>query len=86
MTWYSKRLTLFWFVLVAVSVLSFESSLFGSRFAAAIVIVIGLVKATIVGREFMEIRAAPLVLRLLFLAWTVILGGVLLTILYGLRP
>ena len=85
MSWYSKRLTLFWFVLVAISVLSFESSLFGSRFAAAIVIVIGLVKATIVGREFMEIRAAPLVLRLLFLAWALILGTVLLTILYVLR-
>ncbi|MES2303637.1 MAG: cytochrome C oxidase subunit IV family protein [Pseudomonadota bacterium] len=86
MTWYSKRLTLFWLVLVAISVLSFESSLFGSRYAAGIVIVIGLVKASIVGREFMEIRAAPLVLRLLFLAWTLILGGALLGVIYGLRP
>lgn len=86
MTWYSRRLTLFWFLLVAISVLSFESSLFGSRYAGAIVIVIGLTKATIVGREFMEIRAAPLILRLMFLAWTMILGAVLLGVLYGLRP
>ncbi|CAH0498094.1 cytochrome C oxidase subunit IV family protein [Novosphingobium sp. CECT 9465] len=85
MTWYSKRLTLFWLLLVVVSILSFESSLFGSKFAAAIVVVIGLIKATIVGREFMEIREAPVALRLLFLAWVLILGGVLLTILYGLR-
>ncbi len=76
----SKRLTLFWVILMAVSVLSFESSLFGSRFAAAIVIVIGLVKALIVGREFMELREAPLVLRGLFHAWVVILGAVLLAV------
>lgn len=76
----SRRLTLFWVILMAVSVLSFESSLFGSRFAAAIVIVIGLVKALIVGREFMELREAPLVLRGLFHAWVVILGVVLLAV------
>lgn len=82
MTWISKRLTVFWLVLVAVSVLSFESSLFGSKAAGAIVIVIGLLKAWIVGSEFMEIRCAPLVLRALFGAWLVVLGTALLGVFY----
>ncbi|WP_068078379.1 hypothetical protein [Novosphingobium lentum] len=82
MTAVSKRLTLFWLVLVAVSVLSFESSLFGTRAAGAIVIVIGLTKAWIVGREFMEIRAAPLILRALFQAWVLVLGTALLAVTY----
>lgn len=85
MTWVSKRLTLCWLVLVAVSVLSFESSLFGTKAAGAIVIAICLLKAWIVGREFMEIRCAPVVLRMLFLAWLLILGGVLLSVVYLLR-
>ena len=82
MTWISKRLTVFWLVLVVVSVLSFESSLFGSKAAGAIVIVIGLLKAWIVGSEFMEIRNAPLVLRALFGAWLVVLGAALLGVFY----
>ena len=82
MTWVSKRLTLSWLVLVTVSVLSFESSLFGSKAAGAIVITIGLLKAWIVGREFMEIRRAPVIMRALFLSWLLILGGLLLAVVY----
>lgn len=82
MTWVSKRLTLSWLVLVVVSVLSFESSLFGSKAAGAIVIAIGLLKAWIVGSEFMEIRCAPVILRAIFLLWLLVLGGVLLSVVY----
>ncbi|MBA4355883.1 MAG: hypothetical protein C0409_14450 [Novosphingobium sp.] len=82
MTWVSKRLTLCWLVLVLVSVLSFESSLFGSKAAGAIVITIGLLKAWIVGREFMEIRCAPLIMRAIFAAWLLGLGAVLLSVFY----
>ncbi len=84
MSWISRRLTLAWVVLVAVSVLSFESSLFGSRAAGAIVIGIGLLKAAIVGSEFMEIRSAPVFLRAIFGAWLVVLGAVLLSVIYAL--
>lgn len=82
MTWVSKRLTLSWLILIAVSVLSFESSLFGSKAAGAIVIAIGLLKAWIVGSEFMEIRCAPIILRTIFLLWLFVLGGALLSVVY----
>lgn len=78
----SRRLTLAWIILVGVSVLSFESSLFGSSAAGAIVIGIGLVKAAIVGSEFMEIRSAPNILRTIFVTWLLGLGAVLLSVFY----
>lgn len=84
MTWVSKRVTISWLVLVTVSILSFESSLFGSKAAGAIVVAIGLIKAWIVGSEFMEIRNAPLFMRVIFLSWLLILGIVLLSVFYFL--
>ncbi len=82
MTWVSRRLTVSWLVLVTVSILSFESSLLESKAAGAIVIAIGLTKAWIVGSEFMEIRTAPLFMRIIFLSWLLILGMVLLSVDY----
>lgn len=82
MTWVSKRLTVSWLILVTVSILSFESSLFGSKAAGAIVITIGLLKAWIVGSEFMEIRCAPLIMRAIFLSWLLIVGVFLLSVIY----
>jgi hypothetical protein len=82
MTQASKRLSLFWLLLVLVSVMSFESSLFGTRTSEIIVILIALFKSWIVGREFMELRAAVWPLRAIFEAWHVLVGAALLSTLY----
>jgi hypothetical protein len=78
----TKRLSLFWLLLVLVTVMSFESSLFGTRGSQVIVIVIALFKSWIVGREFMELRGAVLPLRAIFATWHVLVGAALLSTLY----
>ncbi|HQS69757.1 MAG TPA: hypothetical protein PLM58_09010 [Novosphingobium sp.] len=82
MTWFSKRLSLFWLLLVGISVLSFESSLAGSNAAGAIVIGIGLLKGWVVGWEYMDIRRAAMSLKILFNIWVVAVGAALLFVLY----
>lgn len=82
MTLISSRLSLCWLLLVLASLLSFESAAQGSRLAGAIVIVVALVKAAVVGGEFMELRQAHAVLKTLFFAWVALLGATLLSIFY----
>ncbi len=82
-----RRLALIWLILVVAALCSWESARgWGDhRLAATAVLVIAFIKARIVGLEFMELRLAPLVLRLLFEAWTVI-ACTLLIALYWLTP
>jgi hypothetical protein len=72
----SKRLLLLWAVMAGITLLSFSSSLheayFGMRAQAAIVVVLAFIKARIVILDFMEVRGAPLPLRLVLEAWCVI--------------
>jgi hypothetical protein len=80
MTLLRSRFTIFWLLLVAATLLSFESSFQGAKIAGVAIIGIGLFKAWIVGREFMELRDAPLWLRSLFEAWVLVLGAVLICV------
>ncbi len=85
----SPRARLFtaWLVLVFAALCSWESARnWGDRrLAATLVLAIAFVKARIVGLEFMELRLAPLALRLIFEAWTVIACALLIG-LYWLIP
>ncbi|WP_062344009.1 cytochrome C oxidase subunit IV family protein [Novosphingobium sp. CCH12-A3] len=83
MTWFSKRISFVWLLLVGVTVLSFETSVFGSEVAGAIVVSIALLKAFIVGWEFMELGRAPLVMRSLFVAWVLIVSLAIIFLLFS---
>lgn len=72
-----RKLVLWWAVLVGLTVLSFEGSmqwLGTSHTGFAVVIVIALIKIRMVILHFMEVAAAPLVLRAPLEAWIVLLG------------
>ena len=75
------RITLVWLLLVAATLVSFESTIFGGEnIARALVIVIAFAKVLAVGREFMELRDAPLALLWLFQAWVAIVCAALLVL------
>ncbi len=72
------RLTLFWMLLIAATVVSVESvrgwlAASGETAAAMAVLIIAFVKVRIVGREFMELRRAPRAARLAFDAWVLVM-------------
>lgn len=82
------RLTLTWLLLVAVTLFSTEigggASWFGSpAVVTATVLAIAFVKVGFVMFAFMEVRGAPLALRLLATGWLAIVLGVLLAIYAG---
>jgi caa(3)-type oxidase subunit IV len=81
------RVAVVWLVLVAATLLSWESARSSGdyRLASSVVLLIAFLKARLIGLEFMELRAAPLLLRLIFEAWTVAACASLLT-LYWLSP
>lgn len=77
------RLALAWLLLVAVTLFSTEigggASWFGSpAVVTAAVLAIAFAKVTVVMFTFMELRGAPLVLRLLAAGWLAVVLGVLL--------
>jgi caa(3)-type oxidase subunit IV len=79
----ASRQSLVWLVLVAATLMSFESMLLGGdgeRIARCVILLIAFAKATIVGLEFMELRKAPAILRLPFLGWAVIACTALLVL------
>ena len=76
-----SRLTLVWLILVAATLLSFESMLLGgdgAQLARCAILIIAFVKAVIVGLEFMDLRKAPPILCLPFLGWANIVCSTLL--------
>lgn len=79
-----SRLTVIWAVLVAATLLSFESAIgFGDaagRVVGSIVLIIAFVKVRLVGAEFMELRQAPRALQWLFDGWVVVVCGALIAI------
>jgi Prokaryotic Cytochrome C oxidase subunit IV len=81
------RVAVTWLVLLAATLLSWESAHSSGdyRLLSTVVLLIAFLKARLIGLEFMELRAAPRVLRCLFEAWTVIACAALLT-LYLLSP
>lgn len=77
------RFILIWFAMCALTLASFwtgETNLRGSLPAIA-VIVVALIKVRFVILDFMEVRTAPIQLRLALEGWLVLLGAVLLTML-----
>lgn len=78
------RATALWFLLIALTILSlefFQKLGFNDdhRLGAAVVIIVAFVKVRLVGLEYMELRRAPLLLRLFFEIWVV---AILLAILF----
>jgi hypothetical protein len=80
-TVFRNRATAVWAVLVAATALSWESvhldggaddRAIDHRLITVAVMVVAFVKVRFIGREFMELRHAPAVLRRLFEAWLVI--------------
>jgi len=69
-----RRVAAVWLVLVAATLLSWESARSSGdyRWASSAVLLIAFLKGRLIGLEFMELRAAPLPLRLLFEGWTVL--------------
>jgi len=81
------RMTLVWLLLMLATGLSWglgQGLSFGDndQRATMAVVVIAFIKARLVFLEFMELRTAPLPLRLVFEAWTVLVCGALV-VLYG---
>ncbi|WP_159979105.1 MULTISPECIES: cytochrome C oxidase subunit IV family protein [unclassified Novosphingobium] len=81
-----RKLLIWWAVLVALTLLSFESGLqwLGQAGAGtALVIVIALVKIRTVVLHFMDVREAPWALRAPLEIWVIALGAALPTLWYG---
>ena len=77
------RITLIWFLLIAATALSWEFGHglgFGDRYhyATVAVIVIAFIKVRYVFLDFMELRTAPLPLRLMLEAWAIGVGGTII--------
>ncbi|GAA0630768.1 hypothetical protein GCM10009547_38260 [Sporichthya brevicatena] len=71
-----------WAALVVFTIASFalggEHLIENKELAAAVVIGIGAIKVRLVGLHFMELRHAPIALRLVFEAYCVLIFGVLM--------
>lgn len=80
-TW-SARYTRVWLVLIAITALSWWTghAIGNQRLAGALVLMLAFLKARFVISDFMEVRDAPIALRLLTDGW-VVLAGALLVIL-----
>ena len=77
-----NRMGAVWAFLVAVTALSFAvgggHGAAGHEAATVAVVAVAFVKVRLVGLEFMELRSAPVPLRLLFEGWVVVTGAVLI--------
>lgn len=82
MTHTSRRLVIIWLALCALTVAAFAAGDADTEghWALIGVVVAALVKVRFVVLDFMEVRTAPLGLRLVLEGWLVVLGAVLLTI------
>lgn len=78
-----RRLVIIWLALCALTVAAFAAgeSHTNGHWALVAVIVAALVKVRFVILDFMEVRTAPLPLRLVLEGWLVVLGATLLMIL-----
>jgi Prokaryotic Cytochrome C oxidase subunit IV len=76
------RTTLIWLLLVGATVLSWAmghgAGFADLRYASITIIVVALVKVRFVILEFMEIRTAPLFMRLTAEIWLLVIGAVLI--------
>ena len=78
-----SRVSLIWLVLVAATMVSLGARDGGVRdlhLAACVIIAVAFIKIRFVIREFMEIRAAPLAMRLVADVWALAVCGTLITL------
>jgi hypothetical protein len=85
---FKNRITILWLLLMAATALSWESvrafDIRGDfRYATTGVLIVAFVKVRFVGLDFMELRHAPLPLRIAFELWCVAVCA-LLIVLYWL--
>lgn len=81
----SHKVTPIWILLILATALSWEFGHglgFGSyhHYATVTVVLIAFIKVRFVFLDFMELRTAPLPLRLAFEAWTVLVGGAIIVL------
>ena len=77
---FKSRSAAVWLLLVVVTLCSWESAVMagGQRIAATWVLLLAFFKVRLIGLEFMELRSAPLPLRIAFEVWVVGVCAVLL--------
>lgn len=78
------RITLVWFLLVAATAFSWEmghgAGFDDLRYASIAIIVVAFIKVRFVILEFMEIRTAPLFMRIIGATWCVVICTILVTL------
>jgi len=79
----SQKITFVWLTLILATALSWQFGHgfgFGDRYAYATIaiVIIAFIKVRLVFLDFMELRHAPLPLRLGFEAWALILGAAII--------
>lgn len=82
-----NRITAIWLLLFAATMLSWGSSYVGGEYhsIAALVIIIAFIKVRFIGLDFMELRYAPVPLRLIFEVWLVTICCAILGVDWYLR-
>lgn len=79
-----SRITVIWLLLVLATLLSWSAGTgvghLSARAAGVVAIIVAFVKARFVALDFMEVRSAPLALRLFVEAWIVLVGGALVVL------
>ncbi|MFT4561781.1 MAG: hypothetical protein ACI9BW_001523 [Gammaproteobacteria bacterium] len=78
-----RKITFVWLVLILATALSWQFGHgfgFGDRytFATVAIVIIAFVKLRLVFLDFMELRHAPLPLRLAFEGWALVVGGTII--------
>ncbi len=69
---FRNRISIVWLLLVLATLVSFESGVTGhGRAARTIVLLIAFTKVIFVGREFIELRRAPVWMLWMFQTWAV---------------
>lgn len=82
-----ERITALWLLLIVLTLLSleyFRDLGHGSdyRLGSVVVMIIAFIKVRLVGLDYMELRNAPLPLRLVFEVWVIGLCSVIITLYY----
>jgi hypothetical protein len=80
----TRRVTLVWAVLIALTFASFlvgiEQSVDAANAAAVVIVGLALFKVRLIGIHFMDLRVAPLALRLMFEGYVLVVFVALATI------
>ncbi|MCB5945558.1 cytochrome C oxidase subunit IV family protein [Acidocella sp. KAb 2-4] len=82
--WFSGRITVIWLFLVSATLLSFGMGhglgIRDHRYASAAILIVAFIKVRFVILDFMELRHAPSVLRIVAELWVVLAATALVTL------